>query len=84
MRKSILACIAVILSFSLGPRSGSGAGLTSEVRLLNGLPALYVNDVLTSQVLASPYRPGPSDFNDFRKAGISIFDILKLEATEKR
>jgi hypothetical protein len=75
MRKSILACIAVMLSFSLGPRSGSGAGLTSEVRLLNGLPALYVNGVLTSQVLASPYRPGPSDFNDFRKAGISIFDI---------
>ena len=51
------------------------AELTSEVRNLNGLPALYVNGVLTSQVLASPYRPGPADFNDFRRAGISIFDI---------
>jgi hypothetical protein len=39
------------------------------------MPALYVNGKLTSQVLASPYRPGPSDFNDFRKAGISIFNI---------
>ncbi len=52
-----------------------GAGLSSEVRLHNGVPALYVNGTLTSQVMASPYRPGESDFNDFRKAGISIFDI---------
>lgn len=51
------------------------AGLTSEVRILNGMPALYVNGILTSQTLAAPYRPGPADFDDFRQAGISIFNI---------
>lgn len=50
-------------------------GLKSEVRMLNGMPALYVNGKLTSQTLAAPYRPGLSDFNDFRQAGIKIFDI---------
>jgi hypothetical protein len=53
--------------------------LTSEVRDHNGIPALYVNGKLTSQVLAAPYRDpqrgGISDFNDFRQAGITIFDI---------
>jgi hypothetical protein len=49
--------------------------LTSEVRMQDGVPALFVNGKLTSQILAAPYRPGESDFNDFRKAGISIFDI---------
>ena len=75
MTKSLYAFISVILSCALAPCALWGAGLTSEVRLLHGVPALYVNGMLTSQVLASPYRPGPSDFNDFRKAGISIFDI---------
>ena len=50
-------------------------GLTSEVRQHNGMPALYVNGALTSQVLAAPYRPGTADFSDFLKAGITIFDI---------
>jgi hypothetical protein len=49
--------------------------VTSEVKELNGVPAMYVNGKVTSQVLAAPYRPGPADFNDFRAAGISIFDI---------
>src|SRR5579884_3202759 len=49
--------------------------LTSEVRMLNGVPALYVDGKVTSQVFAAPYRPGPADFNDFRAAGISVFDI---------
>ncbi|HXS98159.1 MAG TPA: beta-galactosidase [Candidatus Limnocylindrales bacterium] len=49
--------------------------LTSEVRMFNGVPALYINGKLTSQMLAAPYRPGPADFDDFRGAGISIFDI---------
>jgi hypothetical protein len=75
MTKSLYAFIHVILGWALAPCALWGAGLASEVRLLHGVPALYVNGVLTSQVLASPYRPGPSDFNDFRKAGISIFDI---------
>jgi beta-galactosidase GanA len=55
--------------------SQPNSGLRSEVRSLNGTPALYVNGKLTSQVLAAPYRPGPSDFSDFSEAGISIFDI---------
>ena len=49
--------------------------LTSEVRIFKGTPALYVNGKLTSQVLAAPYIPGPADFTDFTKAGISIFNI---------
>ncbi|MBZ5499416.1 MAG: beta-galactosidase [Acidobacteriia bacterium] len=64
--------VVAVISVSHPP---AGAELASEVRFLHGMPALYVNGVLTSQVLGSPYRPGPSDFNDFRKAGISIFDI---------
>lgn len=53
-------------------------GLTSEVRTFKGTPALYVNGKLASQVLAAPYVPGPSDFTDFTRAGISIFDIYLL------
>jgi hypothetical protein len=53
--------------------------LTSEVREYKGVPSFYVNGVLTSQVLAAPYRDpargGLADFDDFRKAGITIFDI---------
>jgi hypothetical protein len=56
-------------------KPGKSGTLTSQVRLYNGTPALYINGNLTSQVLAAPYRPGASDFNDFLKAGISIFDI---------
>jgi len=58
--------------------------VTSEVRILNGVPALYVNGKLTSQVLAAPYRPGPVDFNDFRGAGIGIFDIIPGIARKRR
>ena len=57
------------------PAVALAAGLTSEVREHNGMPALYVNGALTSQVLAAPYRPGTADFSDFRQAGIVIFDI---------
>jgi len=53
----------------------TGPGLTSEVRQLEGMPALFVNGKPASPILAAPYRPGPSDFDDFRKAGISIFNI---------
>lgn len=53
-------------------------GLTSEVRTFKGTPALYVNGKLTSQILAAPYVPGPADFTDFTRAGISIFDIYLL------
>jgi hypothetical protein len=53
-------------------------GMISEVRTFKGTPALYVNGKLTSQVLAAPYVPGPADFTDFTRAGISIFDIYLL------
>lgn len=51
------------------------SGLTSEVKLLNGIPALYVNGELTSQVLAAPYRTDTSHIRDFLDAGIRIFNI---------
>lgn len=51
------------------------SGLTSEVKMLNGVPALYINGELTSQILAAPYRPDESYFRDFLNAGINIFDI---------
>jgi hypothetical protein len=57
------------------PLSLWGAGLTSEVRMLNGMPALYVNGKLTSQTLSAPYRGTEADISDALKAGISIFNI---------
>ncbi len=51
------------------------AELTSEVRLHNGTPALFINGRLTSQVLAAPYQTGTNDYSDFLKAGIGIFNI---------
>ena len=61
--------------FSKETEPAKSGTLTSAVRLHDGTPALYVNGKLTSQVFAAPYRPGLSDFNDFRSAGISIFNI---------
>jgi hypothetical protein len=51
------------------------AELISEVRPHNGLPALYVNGKLTSQITAAPYRPGAANFMDFQKSGNRIYDI---------
>ncbi len=51
------------------------AELVSEVRLHNGVPALYVNGKLTSQILAAPYRPGAANFLDFQRTGNRIYDI---------
>ncbi len=67
--------LAIAFAASTSALTQPNAGLTSEVRVLNGTPALYVNGRLTSQVLAAPYQTGPSDFTDFTNAGISIFDI---------
>jgi beta-galactosidase len=75
MKKTYMVCFAVAFAWALLPGSLWSAGLTSEVRMHNGMPALFVNGKLTSQILAAPYRPGPSDFTDFLQAGISIFDI---------
>jgi len=72
MRKAILLAALGLLFFQA---TSAAENLTSEVKLLKGMPALYVNGKLTSQVLASPYRPGPSDFTDFLKSGVTIFDI---------
>ncbi|MBZ5581382.1 MAG: beta-galactosidase [Acidobacteriia bacterium] len=71
VKRLMLAALAVALA---GPLARS-KNLTSEIRLREGMPALYVNGKLTSPILAAPYRPGESDFEDFVQAGISIFDI---------
>jgi len=75
MKRNLLLFAAPLLALAPAPQAAPRAGLTSEVKVLNGMPALYVNGILTSQTLAAPYRPGPADFNDFRQAGISIFNI---------
>lgn len=49
--------------------------LTSEVRMVEGKPALFVNGVQKSMILAAPYRPGPRDFNTFRAGGIELFNF---------
>lgn len=54
------------------------AELTSEVRPLHGVPALYINGQLHSQIFAAPYRAGAgniADFQDFTAAGIDSFNI---------
>ncbi len=73
--KTILKVAVVVAAAALLPCSLQAAELTSQVKMHKGVPALYVNGKLTSQVLAAPYKPDPSDLKDFLKAGISIFDI---------
>ena len=51
------------------------SNLRSEVKVVDGVPVLYVNDKLTSQILAAPYRPEESHFRDFLEAGLKIFNI---------
>ncbi len=75
MRCKLFLIGALMAALSPAPQAEARAGLTSEVKILKGMPALYINGALTSQTLAAPYRPGPADFNDFRQAGISIFNI---------
>ena len=81
MRSALCRMIATGLMFFMAAAwaRSAGAALTSEVREVNGVPALFVNGTLTSQVLAAPYRDpqrnGIADFNDFRAAEISIFNI---------
>src|SRR5262249_25091180 len=83
MKRPVLTAALIALAIST-----ARAELTSEVKPLNGaggVPALYVNGKLTSQILAAPYRSGTpgrggaganvSDFNDFGKAGIAGYDI---------
>ena len=51
-------------------------GLTSEVRIHNNVPALYINGELTSQMLGAPYRLGESHFKDFLDAGVHVREHL--------
>lgn len=67
--------LLVVVMSSMTWRSQAQANLTSDVRPYKGVPALYVDGKMTSQILAAPYQPGPSDFTDFANAGISTFDI---------
>ncbi len=75
MKRNILFCILLTLGLALFSHFLRSGELTSEVRILNGVPALYVNGKLTSQVLGAPYRRTESDFKDFLQAGILIYDI---------
>jgi hypothetical protein len=75
MKRNLFLFAPLLLALAPAPQVLPRTGLTSEVKILHGMPALYVNGILTSQTLAAPYRPGPADFNDFRQAGISIFNI---------
>ncbi len=80
MRKSLLPpwvilILLVVCCRQTGNNSQEYSHLTSEVRMLNGKPALYVNNELTGQVFAAPYRPDESYFRDFLGAGIRIFSI---------
>ncbi len=86
MKLSVLTAALIAVAVST-----ARADLTSEVKPLTtaggagGVPALYVNGKLTSQIFAAPYRSGNAgrggaaanvdDFNDFNKAGITGYDI---------
>jgi hypothetical protein len=67
-----IACSALVLLFHPAALSANAA---SEVRMLNGMPALYVNGKLTSQVLSAPYRGTEADISDALRAGIRTFNI---------
>jgi len=55
--------------------AGRAQALESEVRIVGGKPALFVDGVQRSLILASPYREGPKDFDTFLAAGVEIFNF---------
>ena len=75
MKKITIAYFAILFACMLAGRGLQGANLASEVRIVNGLPALYVDGKLTSQVLSAPYRGTESDISDAVKAGITDFNL---------
>ncbi|MEA1886790.1 MAG: beta-galactosidase [Bacteroidota bacterium] len=83
MNKLYYIIIIVLISFGCrqdkNPEQKTGkergTGLTSEVRIHNSMPSLYINGKLTSQILGAPYRLGESHFRDFLDAGIMIYNI---------
>ena len=71
MKKMIVVLGALMMLAASARRTP----LTSEVRMVEGKPALFVNGEQKSMILASPYRQGPRDFNTFRAGGIEIFNF---------
>ena len=71
MKKTIVVLGAVMMLAA----SARPTPLTSEVRMVEGKPALFVNGEQESMILAAPYRQGPQDFNTFRAGGIEIFNF---------
>jgi hypothetical protein len=67
--------VPVLIAAGLLCGSLHSAGLTSEVKALNGTPALYVDGKLTNQMLWAPYRGTEADITDAIKSGISDFNI---------
>lgn len=74
MQKSPCSTAAVLLLATFVCSSSRGE-LTSEVRMHNGAPALFVNGKLTSQTWAAPYRQNEPDFRQFQRAGIKIYNL---------
>jgi hypothetical protein len=67
--------MVVVLSALMMLAAARRTPLTSEVRMVEGKPALFVNGIQKSMILAAPYRQGPRDFNTFRAGGIEIFNF---------
>jgi hypothetical protein len=67
--------LTALCSLMLLTAGATQARLTSDVRMVEGKPALFVNGEQRSMILAAPYRPGPRDFNTFRAGGVEIFDF---------
>jgi hypothetical protein len=73
MKKTMAVAGALLMLTVAG--CASRPQLTSDVRMVEGKPALFVNGVQRSMILAAPYRQGPRDFNTFRAGGIEIFNF---------
>jgi hypothetical protein len=70
--KKIFVMLGALVMLAASARR---APLTSEVRMVEGKPSLFVNGEQKSMILAAPYRQGPQDFNTFRAGGIEIFNF---------
>lgn len=75
MKKSLIAALVLPAILASAAAAADLEPLTSEVRPVEGKPALFVNGVQKSLILAAPYRPGPRDFKTFLAGGIEIFNF---------
>ncbi len=73
--KNLVSTACLLMGAAVTTGCADQSGLTSEVRLVEGKPALFVNGEQRSMILAAPYRSGPRDFNTFRASGIEIFNF---------